>query len=348
MKPEEIFSRVVGNAFDFLGKALAEFEKEPKYSVINFHAAVELFLKARLMREHWSLVVSKPEIADWKQFISGDFHSVTIREARTRLDSIVQDGISQQQYDSFLRLTGHRNRMVHFFHQGQHDKKSELQKIVAEQCRAWYYLHQLLSHQWAETFTDYQKQIKAFDKEMRMIRHYLKAKFEDLTAVIADKVKGNVAFHKCPSCGFKSLQEDGLEFECLVCDLNKNGITLSCPQCAKSITMLGEPWQKCTKCGYTIEPDDVKAELTKDLFITKHNMYDLNHANCGDCEGYETIVEVDGQWFCTQCFTRFEISDISQCGWCNEYTTGDQEDSYWRGCGFCDGKSGWDSDKDKD
>ena len=55
--PKAFFERLVENALDFLVCAIEEFQVAPKYSVIHFSAAVELFLKARLMAEHWSLVV---------------------------------------------------------------------------------------------------------------------------------------------------------------------------------------------------------------------------------------------------------------------------------------------------
>jgi hypothetical protein len=50
---------LVANAIDFLTLATEEFEGRPKHSIIAFHSAVELVLKARLMHEHWSLVVGK-------------------------------------------------------------------------------------------------------------------------------------------------------------------------------------------------------------------------------------------------------------------------------------------------
>ena len=58
-KPSDLFDRLVDNALDFLNRSIADFEKSPKYSVIHFYTAVELFVKARLMAEHWSLVVAK-------------------------------------------------------------------------------------------------------------------------------------------------------------------------------------------------------------------------------------------------------------------------------------------------
>ena len=131
------FNLVVENAFDFFRKSLEEFDKEPKYSIIHFHAAVELIMKARLLWEHWTLIITRPETANLKSFRSGDFQSISIKDAKARLESIVQDGLNQAEYECFLRLSDHRNRMVHFYHPGNTGNKTELEKIVAEQCLAW-------------------------------------------------------------------------------------------------------------------------------------------------------------------------------------------------------------------
>jgi len=40
-----LFKSLVENAIDFLKKSVAEIKKSPKYSVINFYSAVEIFLK---------------------------------------------------------------------------------------------------------------------------------------------------------------------------------------------------------------------------------------------------------------------------------------------------------------
>ncbi len=74
--PEKLMERLVENALDFLERAIDEFQESPKYSIIHFSAAVEQFLKARLMAEHWSLVVTDREKADWVKFSSGNLIKV--------------------------------------------------------------------------------------------------------------------------------------------------------------------------------------------------------------------------------------------------------------------------------
>ena len=106
---------IVNNGFDFFRKSLAEIEDETKFSVIHFFAAVELFLKARLMAEHWSLVVSKDP--SWDSFERGDFKSVTLDECLDRLVKIARSPVSADDTRRFKQLAKHRNKIVHFHHE---------------------------------------------------------------------------------------------------------------------------------------------------------------------------------------------------------------------------------------
>lgn len=87
-KPQEMFDQLVENAIDFLSHSLEELEEKPKYSVINFCVAIELFLKARLLLEHWSLVIEDPQNANITKFLSGEFKTVGIDDAIQRLEGI--------------------------------------------------------------------------------------------------------------------------------------------------------------------------------------------------------------------------------------------------------------------
>jgi hypothetical protein len=109
---EEWQTRLTDNAIDFLNRAIDDFKAQPKYSIINFHTAVELFLKARLLREHWSLIVLKSP--DRQKFEAGDFISVPFDEACVRLQNIVQSPVPERARKNFDAIRKHRNKMVHF------------------------------------------------------------------------------------------------------------------------------------------------------------------------------------------------------------------------------------------
>jgi hypothetical protein len=351
MKSDDIFKSLVDNAFDFLKKALDEFEHEPKYSAIHFYAAVELFLKARLLSEHWTLVLSKPEQADKKKFLRGDFQSVTLRQARDRLSLIIQDGITDEEFCCFCGIGDHRNRMVHFFHNAQLTEKTEIDAIVSEQCRAWYFLHHILSQRWSNVFKQYQKKISQANISMRKFRQYLKTRYTDLKGTIKEQSQNGIVFHKCPSCRYRTLKEDNndpplLEFNCLVCELHEYGITMNCPNCDKEISLIGEPFTTC-KCGYKITFDILKELLGKEIVITKDNMYDPHEAHCQNCDGFHSVMPLkNGIWFCINCFSPFEDDEIECCQFCGDYSAGDLDDSYLNGCVVCKGKIGWEDDKE--
>jgi len=338
---------VVENAFDFFEKSLAEFDKEPKYSVIHFHAAIELIMKARLLWEHWTLIITRPETANLKSFRSGDFQSVSINDAKARLESIVQDGLRQEEHSCFRRLSDHRNRMIHFHHPGNTGNKSELEKIVVEQSLAWYYVSRIFER-WSEQFQGYKKEIDKIDKAMHKHRRYLKAKFGALADDIKQAKDRGIKFRACPACGFKSYGEEAgnapiLDYECLVCKARESGLMVACPECSEQNKLIGEPWHKCNKCSHEFDNNDVHTFLTKD-FVYDQDEPDRS-AHCEQCGGYEMVVPVNGIWICSQCFTIYDSEEVGDCDWCGSHSTGNLENSYWRGCIGCEGKSGWDSDK---
>jgi hypothetical protein len=101
MDTKELFKLLVENALDFLARSIEELRDRPKYSVIHFHAAVELFLKARLMSDHWSLIVTKRQEPDWEKFIKGEFQSVSLDEAASKLEKTVRSGLTYQELCAF-------------------------------------------------------------------------------------------------------------------------------------------------------------------------------------------------------------------------------------------------------
>lgn len=346
---QDIFDSLTRNAFDFLERGIAEFDKAPKYAVIHFCAAVEMLLKARLMKKDWSLIVSKPDQANLAKFMAGDFMSVTLEDARVRIRDLAGEDIGDDAYASFRALANHRNKMVHFFHPGlDNDDKAKAQ-IVAEHCRSWLHLHRLLSR-WNTYFHDFRSEIAQADRAMKGHRKYLAAKFKALKSELNAASKVGCTPKACSACGFNAAIPDALDDQiaslcCLVCDHTETQIELACPHCGKPIAIANEGYATCEHCGKAIEPEHLVNALM-DHDATHIGIKDgddrLAPANCGNCDGYHTVFRRGEDYFCGRCF---DISNrIEQCQWCNEYNTGDMEHSYSFGCCHCNGRVGWEKD----
>ena len=352
---QQMFDSLVNNAINFLEQAIAEIKRKPKYSVINFFSSVELFLKARLMLEHWSLIYEDPKNANLTKFLEGDFRSVGLDEAINRLNNIAQVRITTKQEETFSELREHRNKLVHFFHPkyaGKPDKKT-LEDVVIEQCRAWYYLYPLLTKNWKSEFSKYLSDIEKLHQSMRQVREYLQVRYEALKPDIEKgKARGTI-FSDCPACGFEANREKQIigpliTSKCLVCEIEVPSLLkVSCPNCKGAIYVYEFGEGKCIKCGKEINLDflmDQFDEPPSHKEIVRGA--EIIRAYCGECGYIEqpTVISYDDKWICLTCATLHETVD--RCDWCNELVTGILEDSFIAGCMLCNGNLGWQMSKD--
>ena len=337
MDEELMLSRLVENGLDFLNKAIDQIKKESKYSVIHFHAAVELFLKSRLLAEHWTLVISHRGKLDWTKFTEGNFQSVSLGEASDRLSGVVRSGLIESELQAFCKIRIHRNKMIHFYHEAHGSKESgeSLRSIVKEELIAWYYLHELLTERWKEVFRPWLNNISSIHRKFRKLSSFLEIVFDQIESNISEsKLKGSI-FKPCPSCGFESQQHEDVlrslyRAKCLVCGLSESWLKIECPECSTEVLFKGSGFGKCQKCSETFHPADLVTEIIeseKDLW---------EGVNCSDCGTSHTVIKEDyGNGFCANCFAEFDTWEY--CKICGEANTGDMEESGLHGCNQCEG-----------
>ena len=346
MNQEEMFNQLVDNAFDFLFRAVSEVEDHPKYSVMHFYAAVELFIKARLMKEHWSLVVSQRQEADWDKFIAGDFQSVTLIEAARRLEKVVRSKLSESEIGAFRAVANDRNKMVHFFHEAHAETNENLRRgIIRKQMKAWYSLHQLLKSKWKDEFRPWSDKTEELDIKLKGLHEFLQATFDNLKPQIDENKENGSLYGECPSCRFESqeLIEDMKkihEAKCLVCGLVERVLNIQCPECEEPVMLRQEGFGQCQSCGRHFGFGDVAKALTDDSVERHRAKLDgddsWDDGNCGDCGSDQTVVRTENnEWICVSCFGVFEF--LQPCRWCNRPNTDDMSDSYITGCNQCGG-----------
>lgn len=341
MNKEDIFNSLVTNAFDFLEKAILEIDEYPKFSMINFYASLELFLKARLLHEHWTLIISRRKEPDIEKFLSGDFQSITISDAESLLKKVLNSGLSKDVSKIFKEVGNHRNKIVHFYN-NDIENNSEKWKIVKLQLVAWYHLNQLLKVNWLEVFIDYQSQINKIEQMLKKYHDFLLAIFNGLNDIIESKIENGSTFHNCPSCGFKSQEHTNSSDEnphtaiCLVCNLHENFFILDCPHCNKEITISESKKDSCPLCSNEITQSDILDDIET---IGDPYAGEASYANCETCGGHQTVgVLNSGKYFCSCCLEKFD--NVQICEYCSEYNTGNMENSYLFGCSMCEGMQG--------
>lgn len=182
---------------------------------------------------------------------------------------------------------------------------------------------------------------------MKSHRKYLSTKFNALKSELEANRKAGQKPKACSVCGFKSAIPNELTsqiaiLQCRVCDHHETQLKMNCPHCNHSVVLANEGHGRCHHCKGTIEPEDIAKALCDNGTAARwkdDDIFQWRGINCGYCTGYHTVVNLNGSFFCTKCFNLSD--DVEDCEWCNEPNTGDMEDSYFLGCGICEGKGGW-------
>jgi hypothetical protein len=129
-----------------------------------------------------------------------------------------------------------------------------------------------------------------------------------------------------------------------VCGHWETWLDYSCPKCNEVNRLHDGGVFTCPDCGRKDDQQEL-VERLNDFVATKDNYFDaIVPANCGDCEGYHTVVEYNDKYLCVACLAVTD--ELERCGRCGEYNTGNMDGSSYAGCTVCDGSSDWHSDKD--
>jgi hypothetical protein len=338
----DVFSGLARNAFEFLNQSLEEFDKSLKLSVIHFAIAVELFLKAKLMSEHWSLILERPDQADKAAFQIGNLKTVSLAQAVERLRKVASINITNETKGTFDKISNHRNKMVHFAHKDIDAAEGRV-LIGKEQSAGWLALR-LLLNQWEE-FEEYENDIARIHWQMERHRAYLQHVYEVNASDLGAHEKAGLQVKDCPRCNFKALKLDRPHgavalSKCVVCRYGGCEVTLTCPNedCHSEIVFSsydGIP-KECPECTQEIDQNELRDQLDTGEGVNKDNYFDHVNINCPQCSGYHSVVEHNDIYVCTQCLETDNTYGI--CGYCSEGQLGGvSEFSALSGCEFCDG-----------
>src|SRR5438309_32031 len=118
-KEREVKFTLLENGLDFIHSALDHLKagstkQDLKYAVLHLSAGIELVLKERLRREHWSLVFEDTDKANIPAYDTGDFTSATLASCFIRLRGICGVDLKEREQQELLSFRRKRNRLEHF------------------------------------------------------------------------------------------------------------------------------------------------------------------------------------------------------------------------------------------
>lgn len=343
----EMFDSVVRNAIDFIDASLDNLSKRPKNGIVDFYTAIELFLKARLMAEHWALVVSKPELASLSSFSVGDFHSVYLEDAAKRLKDIVGEPIEEKALNNFKALAEHRNQIVHFAHTDYADVGGTKAGVVIEQWVSWHFLHELLTIRWKDTFNAYIPEFERLHSRILGEKDFIQSRFQELEPVIRKNQQNGRIFVQCDKCqtGAGLVSETyrwGSAYSCMVCQ--KSGTAtkptaenIQCDKCGNEFKFFKSTLKSCPHCAQPIETDKL-ISLCKLKYTEGDEWWEEGApciAYCHACQHPKpSVFYIDGLWSCVSCFDRgWQAVSCPNCG---EFVTGDMDAIKYFACCRCE------------
>ncbi|MBP2842166.1 MULTISPECIES: hypothetical protein [unclassified Pseudomonas] len=344
---DELFDALVRNALEFVSTSIGHLQHKPKNAIVDLYTAVELFLKARLMKEHWTLVLSSPESGDLQRLAEGDFLSVNLDAALKRIKSIIGEKIGDNASDNFRALGEHRNQIVHFSHSGMDNPGKTQARVIVEAWASWHYLHALLTETWKAIFKPYATELHVLNQRMMSQGEFIKARFDILKSQIEIQERRGNTITECGHCHMPAAiagetHSWGTDYACMVCGVDDTApvecnAELPCPSCNTPFRFFHGEVHACPSCGHKIDTD-ILIDLCTEHFAEGDAWCDedqINIASCHKCEyPRPSVFVIEGMWSCVSCFDRGWAAVT--CERCSEFVTGDMERIQYFACHKCE------------
>jgi hypothetical protein len=300
------------NGLDFILRALEYLEGEPtkrdlKYAVLHLHSGIELILKERLRREHWSLIFEKPEDATKEKYETGDFFSVYWNTCLNRLSGICGIEISKQDLNALNKLKNKRNRMEHF---GIVDNVSAVKASTVPVLN--FAIDFITSEIGQETMIDNEQKL------LNQIRESLSG-FADFVNKRMRKIKPDLESFEgsvvtCPRCSQDTWIIDA-ELKCLFCGHQQLELEPAINEFVENVLGIdwhsiakGDDWPvyQCPSCGMeTLVDVGSNQRLEKPRFI------------CFSCGNHWPWGELE---FCESCGQPYEPNGMAVCDECFDWS----------------------------
>lgn len=291
---------LLDNALAFLGRGIGGVtqadEHENSHQVLSFAVvdvavALEVMLKARLVREHWTLILSNPDKESQQRLLSGEAKTVSPEEAIKRLADLVDldlkaTGPCKSFMGEITHVFKYRNRAAHFCL-----SQTPAPAIKAQLVNALAFAVAFLGEEWPQHSED----VAALTRRVSTLEDFVSSRM----ASLREELTHASVVVRCPACLQEALAVEEAGIHCHYClsDESEGGSRLA--------------------DGYVEECLGVSA------YETVKDGGEWPVAECPEC-GSDALVhhpEVAGgdtspAWLCFSCGVTYSEWALEQCGDC--------------------------------
>ena len=277
---------LIENALDFILSAVEWAQEDDsrslKYAVLHLSDGVELILKEKLRREHWSLLFADVDKANENAFKTGDFKSVDFDDCMGRIQGISRLDL-RSHIDLLRLLRRHRNRLQHFEYNGSKDE------VISLLVKTWAFVLDFLYDHLPDVVSDQSEIIERIIALMVDNQNFVKERAAQVLMAVE-------------------------EFE------NSYNAVLECPRCFEPALLIpGGENPHCIFCRYSASPEDAVEDWCAEFFGVqdpKERYTNPDIFNCPEC-GLDTLIrqELGGMnppdpgWVCFNCGQTWDYGD---------------------------------------
>ncbi|PID04686.1 MULTISPECIES: hypothetical protein [unclassified Sporosarcina] len=295
------------NGLDFIKCSLKEMEEADelsiKYAVLHLSAGLELILKSRLQKEHWSFLFEDINKANYQNYVSGEFKSVSFENLLSRLVNICQIEISDRTKKRLQNLKMHRNKMEHY------NLNIHIMALEATTFEVLSFLIPFIHRE--ELVSRDSELLNYINNKLLQMDSYITQRYKEITSMLKE-VSDNIKLLDCPYC----MQKETLRLDeayCYFCNTHFRNLARElipkftneqdvftykefnkikcCPYCFKNSMIVALEECVCLSCLRVIEPSD--------------------YVECGDCLITHVVGDEEGEYYgeeylCYHCLFKYD------------------------------------------
>jgi hypothetical protein len=296
---EDIFNNAkdfVDNAINFALKDDLTKPHSIKYTILSLYSAIELLLKYKLYKEHWSLIFKDVNTASEVKLRTGDFVSVNYIESSQRLKNICEIDLSK--YELIIKdLQKKRNKLEHYHLK---DNPNELKAIVLKSLQSIFeYIR--------ENLPEKNSLISNWISQVQPIKEFVGNRREELIKLLGETKE----LYSCPYCLEKFMEIKDDQISCHFCHKNFSNSEEDASEYVHNILKISEyeevknggifPVFECPECDTKSLVVSSRAEHKKAICFSCFSNRDVReYLDCEAC-GCIFIPDDEDDFLCTYC-----------------------------------------------